>query len=60
MTRRTFLCGPALGALAVALSVEAQGTRKIPRVGFVVATSPEVGRQSVAAFRQGLGELGYI
>ena len=60
MTRRTFLCGPALGALAVALSVEAQGTRKIPRVGFVVATSPEVGQQSVAAFRQGLGELGYI
>jgi putative ABC transport system substrate-binding protein len=60
MNRRTFLCGLALGTLAAPLVGEGQGTRRIPRVGFVVATSPEVGRQSVAAFRQGLAELGYI
>jgi putative tryptophan/tyrosine transport system substrate-binding protein len=42
------------------LAVEGQETRKIPRVGFVSATSPNAGRWSVAAFRLGLRELGYI
>jgi ABC-type uncharacterized transport system substrate-binding protein len=60
MNRRTFLRGLTLGTLSAPLAGKAQESRKIPRVGFVVATSPEVGRQSVAAFRQGLGELGYV
>jgi putative ABC transport system substrate-binding protein len=46
--------------LATPLAAEAQGTRKIPRVGIVAATSPAAGRHSVDAFRGGLRELGYI
>jgi putative ABC transport system substrate-binding protein len=46
--------------LATPLAAEAQGTRKIPRVGIVAATSPPAGRHSVDAFRGGLRELGYI
>jgi putative ABC transport system substrate-binding protein len=46
--------------LGVPLAAEAQETRKNPRVGIVVATSPAAGRHSVDAFRRGLRELGYI
>jgi putative ABC transport system substrate-binding protein len=46
--------------LAAPLPAEAQGTRKIPRVGIVAATSPVEGRHTVDAFREGLRELGYI
>ena len=46
--------------LAIPPGAAAQGARKAPRLGMVIATSPTVGRQNVEAFRRGLQELGYV
>jgi putative ABC transport system substrate-binding protein len=60
MNRRTFLCGLTLEMLAAPFAAEAQGARRIARIGIVVATSPAAGRHNVDALRRGLRELGYI
>src|SRR5205823_6525300 len=39
---------------------EAQQPKKIPRIGFLAATSPSVEAARIEAFRQGLRELGYV
>ena len=39
---------------------EAQQPMKIPKMGFLFATSPSVSPARVEAFRQGLRELGYV
>jgi putative tryptophan/tyrosine transport system substrate-binding protein len=51
-----------LGALLFAhcLSAEAQQPAKIPRIGFLIASSPVTNAARVEAFRQGLRELGYV
>jgi len=51
-----------LGALLFALSfsAEAQKPTKIPRIGYIAASSPEGGKAHRAVFRQGLRDLGYI
>ena len=46
--------------LAVAVIAEAQQTKKVPRIGFLAATSPSAISTRIEAFRQGLGELGYV
>jgi putative ABC transport system substrate-binding protein len=50
------------GAMLFALcfSVEAQQPTKIPRIGFLIGTSPTANAARVEAFRQGLRELGYV
>ena len=52
----------ALGAMLVALSfaAEAQQLTKIPRIGFLGASSASALAARIEAFRQGLRELGYI
>jgi putative tryptophan/tyrosine transport system substrate-binding protein len=52
----------ALCALLVALCprVDAQPSKKIPRIGFLIGTSPSAVVSRVEAFRRGLRELGYI
>src|SRR5205809_2233368 len=40
--------------------VEAQQPTKIPRIGFLTASSPSVISARLEAFRQGLRELGYV
>jgi hypothetical protein len=52
----------ALIALLFALcpSAEAQQPAKLPRVGFLSATSPSTIAARTDAFRQGLRELGYV
>jgi putative ABC transport system substrate-binding protein len=40
--------------------VEAQQPAKIPRIGFLIASSPATNAARVEAFRQGLRELGYV
>jgi putative ABC transport system substrate-binding protein len=56
------ITGLALSAMLFALSVniEAQQPTKIPRIGFLAATSPSAISTRIEAFRQGLGELGYV
>lgn len=53
--------GFALSTLLFALSVQVQAQRpaKIPRIGFLLASSPSTNAARIAAFRQGLRELDY-
>jgi putative ABC transport system substrate-binding protein len=46
--------------LAVAVTVEAQQPKKVPRVGFLTAPSSSALTERIEAFRQGLRELGYV
>jgi hypothetical protein len=54
--------GVALGPLLFALSVSAQAQqpKKVPRIGFLLATFASVQESRLEAFRQGLRDLGYI
>jgi putative tryptophan/tyrosine transport system substrate-binding protein len=54
-----------LFAIVVALAVcgaraQAQQPTKIPRIGYLIGTSPTANAARVEAFRQGLRELGYV
>jgi putative tryptophan/tyrosine transport system substrate-binding protein len=51
-----------VGAMLFALcgSVDAQQPKKVPRIGFLSATSPSAIAARVEAFRRGLRELGYV
>ena len=40
--------------------VEAQQPKKVPRIGFLGASSASVLAARIEAFRQGLSELGYV
>src|SRR5437016_12709872 len=44
---------------ACGAAVEAQQPKKVPRIGFLSATSPSAIAARVEAFRRGLRELGY-
>src|SRR5215472_11644288 len=50
------------GVLLLALGSpgEAQQPAKIPRIGFLITTSPSAVSARVEAFRQGLRDLGYV
>jgi putative tryptophan/tyrosine transport system substrate-binding protein len=43
-----------------AVITEAQQPTKVPRIGYLSATSPSVNPTRIEAFRQGLRELGYV
>ena len=51
-----------IAALLVALSASAQAQQptKIPRIGFLITSSPSVIAPRMDAFQQGLRELGYV
>jgi putative ABC transport system substrate-binding protein len=57
MDRRAFISGITLGLLAAPLAAEAQQAGKVPRIGVIGEKSPA--DPFLAAFRQGLRELGY-
>ena len=46
--------------LAVSLAAAAQPARKVPRIGYLAAVSAVADAPRLAAFRQGLRELGYV
>src|SRR5881628_3692155 len=46
--------------LAVAVIAEAQQPKKVPRIGYLACAFPSSVPARVAAFRQGLRELGYV
>jgi putative ABC transport system substrate-binding protein len=45
---------------ALCSSAQAQQPTKVPRIGYLSATSPSVNPTRIEAFRQGLRELGYV
>jgi putative tryptophan/tyrosine transport system substrate-binding protein len=46
--------------LAFCYSAEAQQPTKVPRIGFLIGSSPSANAARIEAFRQGLRELGYV
>jgi putative ABC transport system substrate-binding protein len=60
MDRRRFLLTSLAATLAVPLAIEAQPAGKLWRVGYLSSSSAERERARVAAFEQGLQELGYL
>ena len=60
MDRRRFLLTSLSGALAAPLGVAAQQGGRVWRLGFVEAGSALVNRHFLDAFRQGMGELGWV
>ena len=61
-SKRIKLFGFALCAVLFALCVSAQAQQptKVPRIGFLIASSPSPVSARLEAFRQGLRELGYV
>jgi putative ABC transport system substrate-binding protein len=59
---RSNVCGFALFAMLFALcaSAQAQQPAKVPRIGFLVASNPAANVARIAAFQDGLRELGYV
>jgi putative tryptophan/tyrosine transport system substrate-binding protein len=59
---RKEIMGFALSTMVFALSVpaEAQQTTKVPRIGFLITSSPSAIAPRMDAFRHGLRELGYV
>jgi len=50
-----------IAALLLTVSIaEAQQAKKSARIGFLSGTSPSTATGRLNAFRQGLGELGYV
>jgi ABC-type uncharacterized transport system substrate-binding protein len=58
--RRKLLVALGAGALAWTGAARAQAPAKVPRIGFLSATSPSAIAARVEAFRRGLRELGYV
>jgi putative ABC transport system substrate-binding protein len=60
ITRRAFLSAVSLAILTSPLSVEAQQAGKVWRIGYLGPTSATAAAHLVAAFREGLRDLGYV
>ena len=62
MDRRTFIAGAGVVVLAAPLATQAQQAGKGYRIGFLSPAFPSDPRAQrfLAAFRNGLGELGYV
>lgn len=58
--RRTFILGSSIGVLGLHFRADAQTTAKLPRIGFLGATSEAGLGQHIDAFRSGLRDLGYV
>src|SRR4051794_31909932 len=60
MNRKIFCISLCAWFLALAFPAAGQQSTNIPRIGFLAATKPAAVAARVAAFRQGLREMGYI
>ncbi len=60
MNRKIIICLLTTALLSTAPLVEAQQTKKVPRIGFLVPGSPSSFSTRIDAFRQGLREQGYV
>jgi putative ABC transport system substrate-binding protein len=59
MTKKFLICLLVTSLLTTVLHTEAQQTAKIPRLGYLMALSPDQSLD-LKAFRQGLAALGYV
>jgi ABC-type uncharacterized transport system substrate-binding protein len=50
----------AMMLLAVGVTAQAQQPKKVPRLGFLIGSSPAAIAARIEAFRQGLRDLGYV
>jgi putative ABC transport system substrate-binding protein len=46
--------------VAQGIIAEAQQPKKVPRIGFMIGSSPSIVPDRVEGFRQGLRDLGYV
>jgi len=60
MDRRTFIAAMTGGLLAAPLAAKAEQTMNLPRIGYLSASSPSFTSPFLAAFREGLRDLGYV
>ncbi len=60
MNRKIVICLLTTALLSTVPFAQAQQPTKIPRIGFLSATSPSAIAARVEAFRRGLRELGYV
>ena len=60
MKRRAFLGAVTGGLLAAPLAAGAQQAGRLPRLGYLGASSPTLEPEILEAFRQGLRDLGYV
>jgi len=60
MIRRIVVCLLATAFLPTVSLAEAQQAKKVPRIGFLSSRSPDAEKNRLAAFQQGLRELGYL
>ena len=60
MDRRTFIGAVAGGLVFAPSAAEAQQPGKVPRIGYLVQNSAETARPTIAAFREGLRERGWV
>jgi putative ABC transport system substrate-binding protein len=60
MDRRTFVGAAAGSLLTLPLAIEAQQASKVPRIGYLVQNYAETSQRPLAAFREGLRELGWV
>jgi len=58
--RRTFLAGTGAALLATPLAARAQQLTKVARIGYLSPLSASADSAHGEAFRQGLGDLGYV
>ena len=60
MTKEFVICLLLTALCCLPFPVEAQQTRKVPRVGYLVPGGLRRRLACIEAFRQGLRELGYV
>jgi putative ABC transport system substrate-binding protein len=60
MNKKILVSILAVVILAFVHHAEAQQTKKVPRIGFLIAAARDAQSARTEAFRQGLRELGYI
>jgi len=58
--RRKFVTAVAGALLTLPLAIEAQQARKVPRIGYLAQNSAEISPHLLVAFRQALGERGWV
>ena len=60
MKRKNVVCLLIVALLATVSLAEAQQPKKVPRIGFMIGTSPSIIPDRIEGFRRGLRELGYV